>query len=228
MLKPGTELRVDGSLSRHSPTMCFFNNVYFPDGRALSVNGPRGAQPRAPASGAAAAHGHLRHLAARAPARAGPAPRGHEPAAADDGVPDAGRSGRRRGLRSVQGRPDVPLRSGRDPARLGRTRHAAVDHSRAGQGRTAARVDGRGPHGRPPHARASRQRAADVTRSFDRLLRRRHARHRDGELLGRRAEPIRRGTGQADPRAAAFGGPDVGRAVVVRCSSASGWSSRCS
>jgi hypothetical protein len=31
-------------LSRHSPTMCFFNNVYFPDGRALSVNGPRGVQ----------------------------------------------------------------------------------------------------------------------------------------------------------------------------------------
>jgi len=45
MLKPGTELRVDGSLSRHDPHMCFFNNVYFPDGRALSVNGPRGAQP---------------------------------------------------------------------------------------------------------------------------------------------------------------------------------------
>jgi hypothetical protein len=48
MLKAGTELRVDGSLSRHSPYMCFFNNVYFPDGRALSVNGPRGAAaPRA-------------------------------------------------------------------------------------------------------------------------------------------------------------------------------------
>ncbi len=45
MLKPGTELRVDGSLSRHDPHMCFFNNVYFPDGRALSVNGPRGPQP---------------------------------------------------------------------------------------------------------------------------------------------------------------------------------------
>jgi hypothetical protein len=41
VLKPGTELRVDGSLSRHSPTMCFFNNVYFPDGRAFNVNGNR-------------------------------------------------------------------------------------------------------------------------------------------------------------------------------------------
>lgn len=51
MLKPGTELRVDGSLSRHSPYMCFFNNVYFPDGRAFNVNGPRGAAAaRAPAS----------------------------------------------------------------------------------------------------------------------------------------------------------------------------------
>ncbi|HUQ51946.1 MAG TPA: DUF6152 family protein [Gammaproteobacteria bacterium] len=48
MLKPGTELRVDGSLSRHSAYMCFFNNVYFPDGRALSVNGNRATQaPRA-------------------------------------------------------------------------------------------------------------------------------------------------------------------------------------
>jgi hypothetical protein len=48
MLAPGTELRVDGSLSRHSQYMCFFNNVYFPDGRALNVNGPRGAPaPRA-------------------------------------------------------------------------------------------------------------------------------------------------------------------------------------
>src|SRR6186713_1164115 len=32
MLAPGTELRVDGSLSRHSQYMCFFNNVYFPTG----------------------------------------------------------------------------------------------------------------------------------------------------------------------------------------------------
>src|SRR5687767_13698376 len=43
MLRPGTQLRVDGSLSRHSPYMCFFNNVYFPDGRALNVNGSRDA-----------------------------------------------------------------------------------------------------------------------------------------------------------------------------------------
>ena len=52
VLKPGTELRVDGSLSRHSPTMCFFNNVYFPDGRAFNVNGNRQA-PTATAANAA-------------------------------------------------------------------------------------------------------------------------------------------------------------------------------
>lgn len=50
MLRPGTELRVDGSLSRHSPTMCFFNNVYFPDGRALNVNGPTPDAPVLPRS----------------------------------------------------------------------------------------------------------------------------------------------------------------------------------
>jgi hypothetical protein len=51
MLKPGTQLRIDGSLSRHDPHMCFFNNVYFPDGRAFNVNGPRGTQAaRAPAA----------------------------------------------------------------------------------------------------------------------------------------------------------------------------------
>jgi hypothetical protein len=49
MLKPGTQLRIDGSMSRHSPYMCFFNNIYFPDGRALNVNGPQGPQTvRAP------------------------------------------------------------------------------------------------------------------------------------------------------------------------------------
>jgi len=52
MLSPGTQLRVDGSLSRHDPHMCFFNNVYFPDGRALSVNGTRGElTARPPATG---------------------------------------------------------------------------------------------------------------------------------------------------------------------------------
>ena len=43
MLKPGTMLRIDGSQSRNDVHRCFFNNVYFPDGRALNVNGPKGA-----------------------------------------------------------------------------------------------------------------------------------------------------------------------------------------
>jgi hypothetical protein len=42
ILKVGTKLRVTGSLSRHSPYMCFFDNIEFADGRTLSVNGPRG------------------------------------------------------------------------------------------------------------------------------------------------------------------------------------------
>jgi hypothetical protein len=46
MLKAGTKIRVTGSLSRHSPYMCFFDSVEFDDGRKLSVNGPSG--PRTP------------------------------------------------------------------------------------------------------------------------------------------------------------------------------------
>lgn len=42
MLKPGTELRVTGSLSRHDPHMCFFDSVTLADGKTLSVNGPAG------------------------------------------------------------------------------------------------------------------------------------------------------------------------------------------
>jgi hypothetical protein len=47
MLKAGTELRVDGSQSRNDAHRCFFNNVYFPDGRVLNVNG----RAEAPAAG---------------------------------------------------------------------------------------------------------------------------------------------------------------------------------
>jgi hypothetical protein len=41
ILKAGTKVRVTGSLSRHSPYMCFFDNIEFEDGRTLSVNSPR-------------------------------------------------------------------------------------------------------------------------------------------------------------------------------------------
>lgn len=53
MLKAGTQLRIDGSLSRHDAHMCFFNNVYFPDGRTLNVNGPTGPQSVRPPAAAA-------------------------------------------------------------------------------------------------------------------------------------------------------------------------------
>ncbi len=48
ILKVGTKIRVTGSLSRHSPYMCFFDSVELADGRKLSVNGPTG--PRTPAA----------------------------------------------------------------------------------------------------------------------------------------------------------------------------------
>jgi hypothetical protein len=53
MLKPGTEVRIDGSQSRNDIHRCFFNNVYFPDGRALNVNGRSDAQPVQPSGQAA-------------------------------------------------------------------------------------------------------------------------------------------------------------------------------
>src|SRR5215471_15525071 len=46
MLKTGTMLRVQGSLSRHSDHMCFFDSVELADGRVLNVNGPTGAPTR--------------------------------------------------------------------------------------------------------------------------------------------------------------------------------------
>jgi hypothetical protein len=48
MLKPGTEVRIDGSQSRNDIHRCFFNNVHFPDGRTLNVNGRPDAQPTPP------------------------------------------------------------------------------------------------------------------------------------------------------------------------------------
>src|SRR5688572_4730353 len=50
MLRAGTKIRVTGSLSRHSPYMCFFDTVELADGKVLSVNGPRGASPASAAS----------------------------------------------------------------------------------------------------------------------------------------------------------------------------------
>ena len=179
MLKAGTKVRVTGSLSRHSPYMCFFDNVEFADGRTLNVNGPTGtAAP--PRHRCRRAQGHLRHLAARADTE----PQ-HERPAADDSVPDAGRREGRRRLRSVQGRSDVPLRSGRDPPRLGRARHAARDRARRQRRRAASRMDGRASRRPHEHEGASEGRAAQLARPLDRSLGRRHARDRDRRTIPR-------------------------------------------
>jgi hypothetical protein len=49
ILKPGTELRIEGSQSRNDKHRCFFTDVFFPDGRKLNVNGNAPAQAAAPA-----------------------------------------------------------------------------------------------------------------------------------------------------------------------------------
>lgn len=44
ILKPGTVVRIEGSRSRNDAHRCFFTDLHFPDGRALNVNGTKGAQ----------------------------------------------------------------------------------------------------------------------------------------------------------------------------------------
>jgi len=49
LLKAGSKITVTGSLSRHSPYMCFFDTVAIGSGDKLSVNGPTGsARPEPP------------------------------------------------------------------------------------------------------------------------------------------------------------------------------------
>jgi Family of unknown function (DUF6152) len=50
LFKPGTKVRVVGSLSRHSPYMCFFETIELADGRTLNVNGPGGSSPTPPST----------------------------------------------------------------------------------------------------------------------------------------------------------------------------------
>src|SRR4030095_9317074 len=50
LFKPGTKLRVVGSLSRHSPYMCFFETIEFSDGRTMNVNGAGGSSPTPPST----------------------------------------------------------------------------------------------------------------------------------------------------------------------------------
>jgi hypothetical protein len=48
LLKPGTEVRIEGSQSRNDIHRCFFTDVYFPDGRVVNVNGRPDAQATRP------------------------------------------------------------------------------------------------------------------------------------------------------------------------------------
>ena len=45
IFKPGTKIRISGSLSRHDPYMCFFESIELADGRTMNVNGPGGSSP---------------------------------------------------------------------------------------------------------------------------------------------------------------------------------------
>ncbi len=49
MLAVGNMIRISGSQHRRDPLMCFFDTVQLPDGRQLSVNGPRASEAPAPA-----------------------------------------------------------------------------------------------------------------------------------------------------------------------------------
>ena len=49
LFKAGDKVRVTGSLSRHSPYMCFFETIELADGRRLNVNGPGGSSTDAAA-----------------------------------------------------------------------------------------------------------------------------------------------------------------------------------
>ena len=121
LFKAGTKIRLTGSLSRHDPYMCFFETVELADGRVLNVNGQGGSYPDAKASRAAAPQGHLRDMAARAQSESK-----HEWSATDDAIADAGgREGCCSRTIRLRDRPDAPMRSRRNPPRLGRTEHAS-------------------------------------------------------------------------------------------------------
>ena len=102
-----------------APTCASSTRVELADGRVLSVNGPRGGAPRRRWRARKDIFGTWLLAPIAEPQ--------HQRPAADDRAADAGgREGRRR-LRPVQGRPDVPLRSGGHPPRVGRAGHAARD-----------------------------------------------------------------------------------------------------
>ena len=166
-LRPEQDPR-QGSLSRHSPYMCFFDHVEFADGRMLNVNSPAGAPPRARQTRrrTSSAPGCLRRVPNRSTSGPQPmiqslTPAGEKAVAAYDPFKDdptfrcdpvA--------IRRVWGAPATPLEIVKQ-----RIRH-----------RAAPRVDGRPPRRAHEHEGAPQRRAAHVARPLHRPLRRRDAR----------------------------------------------------
>src|SRR5262249_30214603 len=121
ILKAGTKGRVTGSLSRHSPYMCFFDNIEVEDGPTLSVNRPRTAAEVPRAKGTDLCGAGLRAPTANR-SRGGPQPMtqfrppaGKRGVAAYDPSGDAPTSRCDRGAaRRVGGPPATPLEVIRD------------------------------------------------------------------------------------------------------------------
>ena len=210
ILKVGSRIRVTGSLSRHSPYMCFFDSVELADGRVLSVNGPRGAGPGTAPSLAPRTDIFGTWLLAPAPNRStsGPqpmiallTPAGQKAVAAYDPFKDdptfrcdpvA--------IRRVWGAPGTPLEIVRDGSDIV-LRHEWMD---------VRRVIHMNMKTHPKNG------TRGVARPLDRPHGGRHAGDRDGQLLGRRAQPVRRAAGPADARAAALRRAHHRRAAAPR------------
>ena len=211
LLKAGTKIRVTGSLSRHSPYMCFFDSVEFADGRMLNVNGPAGRSGRRAAT--LAPRKDIFGTWLLAPI----AEPEHERSAADDSVADAGRREGRRRLRSVQGRSRrsaaIPSRSAASGARpstpleIVRDGDDVVLHHEWMDVRRVIHMNMKthpkdGPRSSLGHSIGHWEGDTLVIET--------------GKLFGGRAEPVRRATGPADQGPAALGGAHVGRAAAPR------------
>ena len=209
ILKVGTKIRVTGSLSRHSPYMCFFDTVELADGRMLNVNGPTG--PR-PATAALPTRKDIFGTWLLAPianrSTSGPqpmmqflTPAGEKAVAAYDPFKDdptfrcdpvA--------IRRVWGAPGTPLeivRDGNDVV----LRHEWMDVRRVIHMNMKEHPKN-GPRGSLGHSIGRWEGDTLVIET--------------GELLRRRAESVRRAAGSADEGPAPLRGADVGRAAAPR------------
>ena len=213
MLKPGTQLRIDGSQSRNDVHRCFFNNVYFPDGRALNVNGARGAPGAQPGQPAPAAREDIygTWLLAPIPGRltAGPQPM-------INSMTDAGKAAVAKynpfkddpafrcdpvAIRRVWGAPGTPLSITREKDRV-ILRHEWMDVKRV------VYLDQR------DHSKAGKRTSLGHSIGHfegDTLV------IETGNLFGRRAEPVRGDAGSAHSRPAAFRRAHLGRARASGC-----------